>query len=122
MNIGLLNGDDLFLIDQDPLVNDHVCGCIDARILLIGHGRIASVERGTVIDRVRAARVPGGRALGGALIIDFEVVFQIVQPRRLGCKAQRYRTTAANGAGPISPACGLEPKRQHDALTRSHKP
>ena len=54
MNIGLFNGDDLFLIDQDPLVNDHVCAFIDARILLIGHGRIVSAERSTIIDRVRA--------------------------------------------------------------------
>jgi len=52
INIGLFNADDLFSIDQDPLVNDHVCACIDVRTLLIGHGRKVSAERGTVVDRV----------------------------------------------------------------------
>ena len=67
MNIVLFNGDELFLIDRDRMVNDHVCACIDVRTLLIGQGRVVSAERGTVIDRVRAARVPGVRVFGGAL-------------------------------------------------------
>ena len=80
MNIGLFNGDDLFLIDQVPLVNDHVRAFIDARILLIGHGRIVSAERSTIIDRVRAVSVSGGRVFGGALNVDFEAAFQVAQP------------------------------------------
>jgi len=39
MNIGLFNGDDPFSIDQDPLVNDHVCAGIDVRSLLVSRGR-----------------------------------------------------------------------------------
>jgi len=105
MSIGLFNGDDLFLIDQDPLVNDHVRAFIDARILLVGHGRIVSAERSTILYRVRAVSVSGGRVFGGAFIVDFEAAFQVAQPRRLGCKAQRYRIAPATGLG-IGPGCG----------------
>lgn len=76
LNIGLYNGEGLFLIGQDLVVDDHDRACTDDRILFTDGAGVVSAERSTVIKPVHAARIPGGHLFGGAAVLDFEAGLQ----------------------------------------------